>query len=124
MQPVSIIVDSKEKFSSTKFPVRQSVSYHITADGSQRWYDWFVKTSPKGYWNPLALMAGLRVKRAKCFCLCGCYDDDITTAFPIGEGCEVVADRNGYLSFFANDTEDYYGNNKGSIVVKIKVSQG
>ncbi|WP_149243064.1 hypothetical protein [Dyadobacter sp. 32] len=115
MQPVTIIVDTEEKFSSIKFPGQKSITYQLSADGNQQWCDWFIKTSPKGYWNPLASVIGLRMKNVKCFCLCGCYNDDISTAFAIGEDCQIIADQDGYLSFFANDSDNYYNNNRGSI---------
>ena len=120
MLPVSLIIDSKEKFSSTKFPVLPAVTYELSCDGTQRWCDSYIKTSPKGFWNPLASIAGLRVKKVKCFCLCGCYDDDLHTAFAIGTGCRITSDRKGYLSFFANDADAHYRNNEGSIVLKIR----
>ena len=117
MTPIKVVVQADQHFSSQKLHVRAGELYDISCDGSQRWKDWFIKSSPEGFWNPLAIMVGLRVKNVNCFCLCACYNDDITTAFPIGTGKEVRMEQDGYLSFFANDSAKHYKNNRGQMEV-------
>ena len=115
--PITILVAADQLFSAQKLHVRAGELYEITCDGQQRWKDWFIPSSPEGFWNPFAVLAGLRVKKAKCFCLCACYNDDISTAFPIGTGKEVRVELDGYISFFANDSHNHYKNNSGEVKV-------
>ncbi|WP_428331622.1 DUF2235 domain-containing protein [Mucilaginibacter sp.] len=95
-------------------------TYVFTCDGSQRWNDSWISTSPKGYFNPLASLFGMRVKGQACFCLCGTYECRDELAFGIGTGAQQVTSSAGILSFFANDTQGFYFNNKGQVNLSIK----
>lgn len=117
-KPLTII--ASEKYSTDKVEVKRGERYHITADSKQRWTDWFIRTTPDGFFNILASLAGLRVKGVKCFSLCGAINEDDTTAFAIGSDKVFSIDKDGLLSFFANDAAKHYGNNKGSIEINIK----
>ncbi|MGZ3874397.1 MAG: hypothetical protein ACXVJD_15860, partial [Mucilaginibacter sp.] len=60
-----------------------------------------------------------RVKRSKCFCLCGVFNQDDSTAFPIGSNNTIVIEKTGLISFFANDAKGFYKNNSGRIDLTI-----
>lgn len=117
---IKVSIDSREPFSGFKLPVTAGQKIEFACDKGQRWKDLFFKSSPNGFFNPLAWVAGLRVRGVKCFALCACYNDDIKTAFKIGTGRTIEVEKDGFLSFFANDTEGYYYNNYGSVELEIK----
>lgn len=117
---IKVTIDSREPFSGFKLPVAAGQVIEFNCNENQRWKDAWFNSSPKGFFNPLAWMVGLRVRGVKCFCLCGCYNDDLKTAFKIGTGCYLEVKKDGYLSFFANDTEGYYYNNYGAVELEIK----
>ncbi len=71
------------------------------------------------YFNPWAMLAGLRTKRTPCFCLCGVYDYDDNTAFAIGSIKLIEIKSTGVISFFVNDAKGYYKNNSGSIKLNV-----
>lgn len=119
-QKITATINANQKYSSFKLPVSAGETYEFHCDGKQRWIDWFIKSSPRGFWNPLAKLAGLRVKKANCLCLCGCYNDQDYHAFPIGTGNVVTIAHSGFLSFFANDSAAHYRNNKGSVTLEIR----
>lgn len=114
-------IDSRQLFSDFKLPVHKGDVYEFRCDPGQHWKDWWIKTNADGFFNLLAWIAGLRVKGVKCFCLCGCYNDDEATAFPIGLHKTITIEKDGYLSFFANDSKNHYGNNKGTIDMTIEL---
>lgn len=115
-----LVIDSQEDYSSEIIVVSAGQKYQVTCDGNQRWRDSFIKSKPTGFFNPLALLAGMRVKKVKCFCLCGAFDKNDATGFAIGTGETFVVDGDyKELSFFANDTKGYYENNCGSIVINV-----
>lgn len=114
-------IDAWEEYSSNRITIRQEEIYHIWCDDKQRWKDSILPSaSPSGFLNVLALIAGMRVKKTKCFCLCGVYNEKDSTAFSIGID-KTFTTTNGYdeLSFFPNDTKNFYRNNKGSIIINI-----
>lgn len=117
--PLKIIAN--EEWSSNVISTEEGEKYHVWCDANQYWTDWIIKSSPKGFFNILASIKGLRVKKVKCFCLCCGYKEDINTAFSIGMSKEFdVVSPAGELSFFPNDTPNYYGNNKGFIIINVK----
>lgn len=118
-QSAFFIVSAKELYSEDMLFVKKGEEYEFYCDKDQHWKDLFISTGPDGYTNPLASLAGLRVKRAKYFCLCGVYDTDDNTSFIIGSGCIVHIERLGMVSFFANDTKGFFGNNSGSIKLNV-----
>jgi hypothetical protein len=117
---IKVTIDSSEPFSGFKLPVAAGQVIEFACDKSQRWKDLIFKSSPEGFFNPLAWIAGLRVRGVKCLALCGCYNDDVNTAFKIGTGCRIEVQQDGYLSFFANDTDGYYYNNYGAVELEIR----
>ena len=117
---LEVPVDSKLRYSADTLKVKAGEKYRFSVKPEQRWKDWFISTTAHGYTNPMAVLSGLRVKKAKCFCLCGCYDHNDTDAFPIGKFMEESMKRDGTLSFFANDALGYYKNNRGVIILSIE----
>jgi len=99
-------------------PARHTIS---GCEPGQKWRDWFISTTPDGFYNIIASLAGLRVPHVKCFCLCGGFNEDVATAFAIGSSKIFdITVPDGELSFFPNDAKGAYKNNKGSITINIK----
>lgn len=119
---ISVIVNAKELYSSEpKISVNIGESYEIKVEKNQCWKDWFVNTSPDGFFNPLLFLSGRRVKGVKCFCLCGTINANEEHHFKIGSGThEFIIEHNGTLLFFPNDSINHYNNNSGSISLEIK----
>jgi hypothetical protein len=115
-----LTIFAADPYSRESLRVAPGQVYQFTCDRQQRWWDLFIPTGPEGFFNPLALLPGLRVKGVRCFCLCGVYDRQDETAFPIGSGRELVVPRGGNLAFFANDARNFYGNNRGSVQLRVR----
>lgn len=120
LQKISATIRANQKYSSFKLPVSKGEIYEFSCDDRQQWTDWFIGCSPRGFWNPIARWLGLRVKKANCLCLCGCYNDQDYHAFPIGAKAIITVAHSGFLSFFANDTLKHYATNKGFVVMEIR----
>ena len=116
---ITVSIEADMLFSAFTLQVSDGDTYEFYSDKNQRWKDWFISSSPDGFFNLFAWMAGLRVKGVKCFCLCGCYNNDISTAFAIGSYRKNDVKTNGHLSFFANDAPKHYNNNEGAIEMTI-----
>ncbi len=116
---ITITIQANEQYSSHKIEVEKNEVYQFVCDKHQRWKDWFICSSPEGFFNLFAWLAGLRVKGVKCFCLCGTYNDQDQKAFSIGINKIETIKENGTLSFFANDTNGFYYNNHGSVKLQI-----
>ncbi|GAA4462433.1 hypothetical protein GCM10023093_09030 [Nemorincola caseinilytica] len=113
-------IRAAERYSMQRIAVMEGQSYNIRCDAGQRWVDMVIWASPKGYPNPLARLFGMRVHDARCFCLCGAYNDADTDAFAIGTDHTIAhVPINGTLSFFANDVHGYEWNNWGSIDITV-----
>lgn len=119
---LEIKVCAKEKFSAhPAIFVNKGECYAFKTLPNQRWKDWFIKTTPKGFFNFLLLFSGRRVKKVKCFALCGTIQKNEEHHFYIGNtNVEHTVPISGDLYFFANDYIKAYGNNKGAISVNVK----
>jgi hypothetical protein len=114
-------IDAWEEYSSNRITITEGEIYHVWCDDKQYWKDSILPSAtPSGFFNALALIAGMRVKKTKCFCLCGAYNEKDSTGFSIGIDKTFIT-HNGYdeLSFFPNDTKNFYKNNQGSITINI-----
>lgn len=101
--------------------VEEGQVFELTVNPEQTWKDWCIKTPPDGFFNPFLMFFKKRVKKAKCFCLCGTIDKDELNHFQIGSGVfSFTAFKGGNLYFFPNDNVGHYKNNNGSIVLTIK----
>jgi len=118
-QEIILTIQAAQPYSFAMLSVEAGEQYGFSCDPKQRWHDAWVSAGPGGYFNPLSMLAGLRLKGAPCFCLCGVYECNDATAFPIGAGTSITAVQTGMISFFANDTPGFYFNNKGSLQVTI-----
>jgi hypothetical protein len=118
-QTIPVKVNAIDKFSTDTLQVQPGEQYQFSCDDQQFWTDWYIRSSPDGYFNALGWIAGMRVKKVKCFCLCGIYDQDETSGFAIGSNKLINVTRAGEISFFPNDVSWAYGNNKGQITVSI-----
>jgi hypothetical protein len=117
---VTIKLFAKDFYSRDSFEVQAGMRYLLICDGNQTWNDWFVTSSPSGYNNLLAKLFGLRLKTAKCFCLCGVFDKIEGTSFRIGSSFHIEPQATTkILSFYANDYKKAYWNNHGSIDITI-----
>lgn len=111
----SIELDSSEPV----ITVNAGEIYEISVNANQFWCDSFVRTSPDGFFNPLLLLSGRRLKGVKC--LCGTINADENNHFKIGSGIHLFTmPQSGKLFFFANDSIKHYSNNSGSISLVLK----
>ncbi len=117
---LNIAVDSRELYSSEQLRVTIKEEYEFQCNHMQKWKDWFIKTHANGYLNPIAALIGLRVKKTKCFRLCGCYNNNDASAFSIGMKGKTTVIVTGSLSFFANDVRGFYWNNYGTVDLTVK----
>ncbi len=117
---VNLKINAAEPFSTEKVSVNKGEEYHIYSEPNQIWNDWYIKASPDGYSNFIGAIWGLRVKGAKCFCLCGAYNEDHSRVFAIGSDKTFIIEDSGTLSFFANDVKGFYGNNRGVIAINVR----
>ena len=118
-ETLHIRVKAREFYSTEKINVVAGEEYRFSCDPEECWVDSIIPASPDGAFNLLALIAGMRVKHTKCFCLCGAYNDQEDGVFAIGANNQLPMTKTGTLSFFANDTKGYYNNNKGVITVHV-----
>ncbi|MDQ6482414.1 hypothetical protein [Dyadobacter sp. LHD-138] len=119
-QQIKLAILAHEEYSSNFLDVKKGELYKVWCEPGQRWTDWFITTTPKGFFNFLASIVGLRVKGVKCLCLCAAFDKKDETAFKIGDYLILEVPDYTKLYFFANDSKGYYKNNKGSIDVYVQ----
>lgn len=116
----TLTIEAACYYSTDTLKVNAGEEYLLTCDKSERWTDWFIPASANGYWNPLAILVGMRVPGVSCFKLCGVYDNR-ETFITVGTRKDLLTYNTGTISFFANDAKDlkYYKNNKGFIKLNI-----
>lgn len=124
-----ITVYADATYSGEKFEVGPGEDYSIEALPDQQWVDWWIPSSPNGFRNLLAIGKPMRVRTAKCLCLCAAVGEQDEGAVAIGEK-GVVSTGDGFevstLSFFANDVDIkrdnnwFRRNNRGSIRINVK----
>ena len=120
-EEITLTILSEEIYSSERITVRAGEKYRIVCLPGQTWTDWFIPSSPKGFFNPLAILSGLRLKGTRCFCLCGAYNETEAHLFEIGLSGEAdVREGKTSLSFFANDAMKHYDNNSGCIRIVVR----
>ena len=119
-QSVTIAVNAKDFYSSDTVIVSPLEVYEFSCNPEHKWTDWFIHSNADGFTNILANIAGLRLRKVKCFTLCGSYNNNEEMLFPIGTYRKVTMQSSGNVSFFANDTRRFYGNNKGFVNMLVK----
>jgi len=117
----SLTISSRDMFSSHRLIIVSGQTYHFAVSPTDLWFDMGCPTNANGFNNVFVRWFGktLRVKEAKCFALCGILNENKATAFVIGTELRKTFSEGGVLSFFANDVEDYYGNNFGKIMLEV-----
>lgn len=121
-EQVILEIKSREKYSSQQIAIKIGEKYEIAFNSPQdKWYDLGIPSTAQGYENISINLFNLkmRVLDAKCFALCGCFDEDDETAFLIGLRKTIEVKNDKILSFFANDVKGFYWNNFGKLKVKI-----
>ncbi|KJC62671.1 hypothetical protein UP10_00315 [Bradyrhizobium sp. LTSPM299] len=113
--PITIDVPAESK-STPLTPVQTGDVISFSATG--RWKDWWISCGPDGYRNFFADIIRIRPRFAdeNWFCLCG-EVEGTGERFAIGRGCTHTLATSGNLILFANDRDDLYGNNSGSVSV-------
>ena len=112
--------------SSAAFPVvnvQAGESWRFRARG--RWRDAWIPCGPKGYRNFIADVLGIRprIEDLPWFCLVGALaapDGTTIDEFGIGRDADHTFKAAGQVVVFANDLEDRYGNNFGSVTLQLE----
>jgi len=114
---------ARNKWNDTTIEVRTGETYTLEATGA--WYDASIRTGPDGYASPSAgfrLVEGRRrFPEGNWFQLIGAIGQDGVTSFAVGRSKELSPLKDGVLYCYANDLPFMYGNNSGSL--KLKVSR-
>jgi len=110
-------VYASQKWNNIQVQVSAGETYRFEAKGE--WIDWHKKCSPEGYDSSNFILRSAeklrRVPTAKWFALIGVVNQELGTAFVIGNGVTRTFNQNGTLCCFANDVSCMYWNNKGSV---------
>jgi hypothetical protein len=115
------VILAKPHWNLTGIELTAGERYAMSAKG--RWVDWFIPHGPEG--DPsnsfyMKMFEGLRrMKKENWFKLIGALNADVSTAFPIGRGCDYTAQANGQLTCFANDVKGLYFNNYGYVTLTV-----
>jgi hypothetical protein len=119
---VKVIVIARDPYGGDPvIEVQKNEVYSFQANEGKTWKDWFIPSSAEGCWNPALLLAKKRVKEARCFTLCGTIDQNEENHFIIGAGLKSFSIlQSGELYFFANDSLNFYCNNKGCMTVEVR----
>ena len=128
--PQIVTVHSPDRNGKTIWWVKKGQVLQVSADKDQIWYDWIVKTNPRGYEPFLSSLLDLlkRVPDVRFFQPIACVDDQRRLARRDFYVVPLKADRNskpftaprtGRLEVFANDIDFLYWNNSGSVDVTV-----
>lgn len=116
-QSKCIIVYSKEFWNETEIEIECGEEYEFVATGS--WKDLVMKTDAEGYtsWYMSLYNKLKRSKENKWFALMGSLNksDD----FLIGKANQILFQKSGKLSCYANDVKGFYWNNFGEVSLTI-----
>lgn len=118
---VTITVQAKEHYGgSPTLSVQAGEVYSFQAPPGQCWKDAYLSSGPDGIFNFLLWFAPPRLKKVRCFTLCGAIGKTEDHLFRIGSKLErFTMPASGELYFFANDAWKFYGNNKGEMQVVV-----
>lgn len=130
---VETFVFAYQKYNHTGIYLQKGKTYLIEVCDQYKWHDGGVKQLDGLGWQrddvafglkevAIAAMEPFRRVDAPWFTLCGCFGDDDSTAFVIGNGLDhFTANQSGELCAFANDLDGFYGNNTGKLKIKIRL---
>lgn len=122
-----IHVCARKLWNRTGVQLTAGTRYRVEVPPGQTWTDWWIKYGPEGGTRGLQHLTArwLRVKgdetgRAEYFTLIGTIGESLDHAFVIGKGPrEFIAPISGEFVCFANDLENAYWNNRGSMTLTI-----
>lgn len=136
---ITTFVHAHKFYNRTRILFEAGKTYSISVIGSARWNDGGIKSLDGEGWqrediqdNPFEVEMDLlkpfrRVNTddANWFSLCGSIGQDDTHAFVIGNGVDsYTAPVSGEFCAFANDLEEYYGNNTGFLEIRVSMVAG
>lgn len=109
----TVAVDAIEFWNNASIDVEIGETYNIVSTGN--WVDLNIETDADGFSDPLLdnFSHLKRVPEANWFELIAAVDS--SNFYIVGSSAEINFMHSGSLSFFANDAEDFYDNNLGSI---------
>lgn len=112
-----IKIHSKDYWNNTELAVQTGEKYLFDASGN--WTDSYIDTDADGFskWYMAAFSMLKRSPSNKWFTLMGSLNKN--KCFLIGKQRSIEFNESGILHCFANDVKGFYGNNKGSISLKI-----
>jgi hypothetical protein len=124
-------IRARPRWNDTGVRVAVGQSYRMTATGT--WCDSSIETAPDGYTSKAVVEQGasrfvfnalterfLRFRGAAWFALVCGLDGDRATFFAVQNAGEWTAPAPGSLGCFANDMSLMYGNNSGSVLLRIE----
>jgi hypothetical protein len=108
-------ISCEVKWNDTGIDLIQGRYYKCTTNGL--WKDWFIECSADGYSNFLLniLSWTKRNPKSKWFQLVGVINTDLNHSIPLGTKHTFMAQENGRLWVYANDSDFAYFNNHGEI---------
>ena len=117
-ESVADSVQAVLKWNDMGVVVQAGETFKITSSGD--WLDWTIVTDADGFFSttlePFNHLK--RVPDAQWFELVASVDS--VNFYIIGSDTSVTFNETGWLKMFANDAEDFYDNNSGSIYTNIK----
>ena len=132
-ESLKLRIDSRPKWNVTPLRVQAGEIYRFEAAGV--WYDASIRSGPQGYPSPNLIFRILqrlrRTSGANWFALVCMIDRDTSTRFDFTRGTvsgsgqqqivsvEQTMTKDGFLTCYANDLPFTYGNNSGSVRLKI-----
>ncbi len=125
------IIQAGLEWNKTDIELEAGCTYDFSVVGT--WMDASIECSADGYPPPelklwqkmiLACFSPLRrVRSEKWFALIGVIDQDMSTAFLIGQEAKgIKVAHSGKLTCFANDVPFKYGNNSGAVTLTVTVT--
>ena len=131
-QEVERIIESDRFYNFTGIIVEPGEVYDISVFKGDEWHDgkaiscdgdgWNCDTESLG-WRELPIRMAKKLRRvpdADWFTLCATVDSKDELAKSVGQQGKYEATDVGELQFFANDLKSKYGNNSGSLRIRIK----
>ncbi len=114
-------VDSKllwNPLKSTSFPIGSKLLF--VSDPTDVWYDVNMKiqTTADGYPN-VGVTMRYNVSNDNIMAMICCMNNVIKNCANVGSKGELLVTDAGYISCFANDNPNTYGNNNGTIVTTV-----
>ena len=119
-ESVTCLIYADQVWNSTGIELLESCSYSLETEAEAVWKDWFISTGPDGFtkWYLRWSAGKKRMKDENWFALIGTLNKEMP--FLIGKGLqELRPPITGELVCYANDILSFYGNNSGSLALKV-----